>query len=55
MIPIRHAGRFTLVMLQWAWRSGQWWMPLLVLGLGVAAALAGTAQTVAPTLFYALF
>jgi hypothetical protein len=48
LIALRDLGAYTV-------RSGRWWLPLLLVTLGVVLAAAAATQAVVPTAVYTLF
>lgn len=55
MLLIRSIARLVSDLLVHASSSRRWWMPLVMLLLGVAAAFAITAKLLVPTTMYVLF
>ncbi len=55
MRPVRAAARTVTDLGLYGWRTGRWWLPVLVVLLAVTAAVVGTVQTVVPTVVYTLF
>lgn len=55
MIWLKHAIRLVRDLAMGTLDSGQWWMPLVVVVLMVAALIAVTTKTALPTTVYVLF
>jgi hypothetical protein len=52
---LRHAGRLLGDLGLYGFRSGRWWIPLVVVTLVVASVLVFTAKTAVPVAVYTLF
>lgn len=55
MIRTRHLVRLCGDLVAYAKQSGRWWVPALIVALGIATVLALTAQTIVTPVIYALF
>lgn len=55
MMRLRWAGRLGADLFTYTFRSGRWWLPLLVVSLAVAATVVTVAKVVVPTIVYTLF
>lgn len=52
---LRHGARFVRDQGLYCLRTGAWWLPAVVVVLGIAVVLAATAQVVVPNAVYVLF
>lgn len=55
VIRTRHLVRLCGDLVAYAKQSGRWWVPALIVALGIATVLALTAQTIVTPVIYALF
>ncbi len=55
MRAIRAAARTMGDLGVYGWRTGRWWLPVLVVLLAVTAAVVGVVQAAVPTVVYTLF
>ncbi len=55
MLLLRHAVRFLVDLWVFAFRSGRWWVSLLVVVLVAATVLSSTAHVAVPVVTYTLF
>lgn len=55
MLAARHGIRLLAQFALLGLRTGRWWFPVLVLLLGLGAALSVTAKVVVPTATYVMF
>ena len=52
---VRNLGSMAIDVVRHAVRSGNWWLPIVIVLLAVAAVVAATAKVVVPTTVYVLF
>lgn len=55
MILVRSIGSMASNIVRQAIRSGNWWLPVVIVLLAVTALVAATAKVVVPTAVYVLF